>query len=339
MPTRPSLVWLFMALGIATTDLAASGDTVVFDDDSQVNGRLLGIEHGRILIDTRFAGLLRVDPGQVRSLKVDRFIPGLRSVLPPSAQIQMPLPLGPPEPPLPPAPSAEPAAQAATDPEGEFLEKWRFHFELGLNGRSGNTRRIDLNGRAEANRETDQSRLKLFVNGRFGRANGEDNAQEVIGGSEFEWNLNQRLFSFGELTLENDPFEDIDLRINSSLGLGWFVIKQAEQTLKLEGGLGYEHEFFIDGTDTGTPVGNAALDYRLPVTPWLLFETDVEYVPFLNRLNDYRIVSNTSVEIPLDKKENWRIRLGVRNQFDNEPTGQRQELDTFYFANLVLDLE
>ena len=52
---------------------------------------------------------------------------------------------------------------------------------------------------------------------------------------------------------------------------------------------------------------------------------------------DYRVVARTGAEVPIGNKEAWKLRMGVTNEYDNDPQPGVDHLDTKYTLNLVYD--
>jgi hypothetical protein len=42
-----------------------------------------------------------------------------------------------------------------------------------------------------------------------------------------------------------------------------------------------------------------------------------------------------AAEIPLTKDKDWRLRVGVRNNYDGLPEPDIKRLDTYYFLNIA----
>jgi putative salt-induced outer membrane protein YdiY len=216
---------------------------------------------------------------------------------------------------------------------------WTARVELGLSGQTGNTEQLTINGRAQAKRTTDVDRLLAYIQGKYDEQNGERSKNEIMGGLDLEVDLNDRWFVFGKLSLEYDEFEMLDLRARATAGLGYFLIKEEKQELKLRGGAGYQHESFDNGDNADDFVLELGYDYKAKINDKLLFVHGVTYYPTLRSLDDFRIVADTALEIALTDKDDWKLKLGVRNEFDNQPIDDVERLDTFYFLNMVLDIK
>ena len=216
-------------------------------------------------------------------------------------------------------------------------EKWTARIEIGLNGKTGNTERTAFNGRAEALRETDLERLLMYIQGQYAKENGTETTNEIFGGARWERDLTDRWFVFLRTELERDEFEMLDLRATVTGGTGYFFIREATHELKGRLGAGVQHESYQDGTRTNDIIAEAGYDYRLDVLDWFRFTHSLTYYPVLeDPARDYRLLAETAGEIPLGEGI-WKVRAGMRNEYDSMPRPDVERLDTTYFLNLVAE--
>jgi putative salt-induced outer membrane protein YdiY len=227
--------------------------------------------------------------------------------------------------------AAEKAAEAAKP-------KWTFRAEIGLNGQTGNQERFALNGGLSAKRSTLDDRLSIFAAANYAVEDGDRTADEILGGARYEYDLSDRWFVYTGINLEYDQFEDLDLRVQFTAGFGYFIIKQEKQTLKARGGAGFQHESFGNGTNTDQGIAELGVEYDVDINDYLHFSHRTTYFPSFEEIGDYRIVMENAVELPISKEDGWKLRAGIRNEFDDQPVAGIDRLDTFYFMNVAWDL-
>jgi putative salt-induced outer membrane protein YdiY len=221
-----------------------------------------------------------------------------------------------------------------------YEDPWSIRLELGLSGATGNNERLSFDGRAEADRETPDERLNMFAEGHFARDNGERSENEVRGGAKLEVDVSEKTFVFGKTGLEFDEFEDLDLRSRVSAGLGYFFWEKENHVFKGRVGAGYQHESFMNGTTSDQGLLELGYDYRYDFDSGWRFTHNLTCYPTLSDfIGDYRLEVETAGEVPLSDDEIWKLRLGVRNEYDSEPQPGIDKLDTFYFLNFVYDME
>lgn len=223
--------------------------------------------------------------------------------------------------------------------EKKLEDLWSGRFEFGLNGQSGNKDRLAFNGRAETKRETETERLLLYIEGHYAEDDNERSTNEIFGGANLEVDFTQRWFAYGRGKLEFDEFEDLDLRAVITAGVGYFFIQEEDHEWKGRVGVGYQHESFDDGTTEDEAILEIGYDYRKDISEWLGFTHTLTYYPSLtdNPLDSYRLFADAALEIPLTRDKAWKVRTGVRGEYDSEPKEDIEKLDTFYFLNFVYD--
>ena len=217
--------------------------------------------------------------------------------------------------------------------------RWFGRAEFGFTFEDGNTDEVDIHGDFRTTREAELSRLILFLRGKYGETDGIKTDNMLLGGSRYEYDLGERLFTFGQAQLEYDEFEGLDLRLTISGGLGYFFIKSDRQTLRGLAGIGYQHEDFEDGTNTDNILLPLGYEYRLAVRDWFQFRSGLTFYANVTETNDWRFEAENSLEVPIGSTKSWKLRFGVRNDYDNDPLPGIKELDTTVFSTLVYNWE
>lgn len=371
---------------IGLAGLAAS-DQAFLEDGSVLVGAVRGLSEGALRFETSFGGELSIPWAQVRGVATDGVIvaegsdgsrltgrlvvtdgaPGVLDASGATSSLSLRdltaiWPEGE-------APERELAPEpAATVVEVKPRAAWTGRAELGLNGQSGNKERIDVRGGVNLNRATETTRLNLYLRGQYAETNNDRSANEVMGGGRIEWDFSERTYMFAKIDLEQDEFEDLELRTTITTGLGHFFIKREKIELKGWAGAGYEREIFekperqplpavssleeaievavrrevarrLSGGDPDRTMSEAVVElgynYRHDFGANFRFIHGLTYYPSLNDpTGDYRINADTSLEFPLGKDPDWTLRTGVRNEYDAMPQAGVERLDTTYFLNL-----
>ncbi len=218
-------------------------------------------------------------------------------------------------------------------------EPWSATAEFGLNGQTGNSQRLGFRGRGEVRRETDFDRLSVYMQGEFARQDGVRSENEIMGGSKLEVDVTDRWYALGKIDLEFDEFENLDLRTRINAGMGYFVIDKEKEHLKVFGSPGYQHESFMDGRTVDQAIMELGWDYLKQFTPWLLFTQNTTFVPSLSDVNDFRVVADTAGEIPITGDKRWKFKIGMQNEYDNQPAPGVEDTDTTYYANLTVSFQ
>lgn len=326
-------------------------DEVLLTDGSKIIGQVEALTEGKLHVTTDFAGEIIIDAAKIKGITTDKPLSvelksgdravGPLSFTPRTGQAVKTKALGPVNVEMEtvtavwPQGDASPTVVALREQLNKLQNPWSVTLALGIDGQSGNTDRTVVNGRLDIKRTIDNERLFLYGQGRFSHENGQDTVKEVLGGATLEVDIDEQWFVFGRGELEFDKFENLDLRSRIAGGFGYFVIKQPEEELKLRGGIGFQHESFNTGVSDDLAVADLGWDYRKDIAPWLQFNHSVTLLPAFEDINQTRIIMDNAAEIPLNPDKNWKLRVGVRNEYDSMPEPGIKRLDNFYYLNIA----
>lgn len=354
MATRPGAWWALAAgLAVSIAGDTARADTVELADGSSIVGTVVRLTETTLTIETAFAGTLEIPAEQVAGISTDepvsvqlssgdRLIGRLegsgdrqrvRGTEAGDVTVQR---------------RAVSAVWAAGEPSPEELDaqaeldrvtpKWSARLQFGLDGRTGNTERFSLTGRGEVRRRTDQDRMLIYAQANFNQENGVRSEQEYIGGVQYELDISDEWFVYGRGSLENDEFENIDLRTEVLGGVGYSVIREDDHEWRVRVGGGYRHESFTVGENEDEGILELAYNYRIDLNDSVRFVQDARYVPSLGDPGeDYRLELYTGVEVPISADEAWKLVVGMTNEYDNSPAEGVERLETKYFLTLAYD--
>ncbi len=131
-------------------------------------------------------------------------------------------------------------AQSKTDGQ------WRASGGAGLSATSGNSNTTNFTLTAEGERATLADRIAFGANVNYGRskANGvrSTTANKWSSFGQYDYNLSQRVYSFGKLNLEGDELVDLSLRASLAGGLGYKLIDTDTTRFSVFGGAAYSRD-------------------------------------------------------------------------------------------------
>jgi len=232
------------------------------------------------------------------------------------------------------------ARMAALEEElGTYRNPWAGQIELGLSGTTGNSETIETMGRLKLERHTPGDRLDLYLRGRFARSEGRETANQLSSGVKLEVDFSEQWFAFVRGDLETDRIENLSLRVEATGGVGYFWFEREQSLLKTLAGVGYRHETFDNGVIRENLMGELALEYEQAINPWVDFTHASRFRSSFEEAGDFLYAAETAGEIPLNGEKDWKLRIGMLNEYTSKPEGGADRLDTTYFANFVYDFE
>lgn len=336
---------LVLILGAVATLLvsAAQADVIVTKDGSSINGKILGIEGGKITVQTDFAGKITVAQDQVTSINTDEPLylslqdgtTVLGSVSGSSSALTVDSNTGTVSTVV--SDVTESWMRGQKSPTQIAAErKWAYQAAFDLTGKSGNKSSTGLGTNFRATLAGQQDTLAFFARANFQDADGVKSADEARGGVDYSNNFGNDFNWYVRTEFGYDAIKDIDQFFTISAGFGYLITDSDTRKLNVRGGLGYLSENY--GNPAREDTSAASLDLGLTHTETLKWGTWVNratYTPIVEDFGNFRLVYDSSLELPL-KSEGWSVRTGVNFDYNSEVVGTEKELDTTYYVRMVL---
>ena len=370
--THPSIAAL--ALTVLIQAPAAIADIVVTTDGSQLHGEILRVSEEKLEFKTEYAGTLeipleaiehftteeaaavRLDDGNVLVGQVASPEPGAIAVTTSGGVVQ--------------ARTEDVAAVWAVDERDpddvaretalqNQMRRWSYEAAVAIGGRSGNTTRSNIGVNLGATLEGPVDRLEIRGSYHYASEETGPSGQEVNRRSADEAVLAMsytRFFSkhFGwylREEIEYDTFENIAFRSTTAGGITYRIFDRPRHRLETRAGLAYRYESYYDldfdgdgtvdlaeaeASSDNFPGLDFGLDHYWQFAEWGELNNTITYTPSINDLGDYLIDHRSAIDIPLGASDFWKLRLSLSNQYNSQPTGGREKLDTTYALSLLL---
>ena len=217
---------------------------------------------------------------------------------------------------------------------------WSGTMEAGLNGRQGNTERVSVNGGIKVLGKKGLWTVTGHMAGVYGEqeidGRSEVSDNEVKGGCRVQKQIGDGFFSaFGQVNLERDRIEELDLRAvgNGGLGLRW--IKTEELFWETRLGIGYQQAEYESGRRTRSIVGDLTSDVQYKVNAHVDLSQRTTWIPDLDDLAAYRVTSESAAILYFNTARTLFLKSGLQHNYDNQPASTKVErLDTYYFTNV-----
>ncbi len=333
--------------GLLLSLLSSQADTLVLTDGSRIEGELVQIHKGKYHYKTAFAGdpleipqeqvvrlvssdpiVLRTESGEIFEGPAASETEGEVTVRSSSGTVVTPL-------------ETIAAGWMPGDPDPiveDQLRKWAFSVGAGVSGKSGNSENTSISMSANAVLEGPHDRLNIYGSYNYQETDGSRSEDEQIGGMKYTNFFTERLGWYLREELEHDTIEGIDFRSTSAGGLEYKFIDEDRLTLDGNAGLSYRYESYTDPLVEDN--GFAGLDFGLNLmwqfADWGKLNTKLTYTPSIDDFGNYLFTHESTVNFPLGTSDFWIMSLGLTNQYNSEPSPGRDELDTTYFARLIL---
>ena len=222
------------------------------------------------------------------------------------------------------------------DPTLPPSRKWDGEVSIDIAGKTGNSEKFDGGAGIIANLTGPVDLLKLYANATYGRENHNTNTKKYVAGADYEHKLcDTEALWYVNAEVEHQTTSGIRLREEIGTGLGYYLIDEDHSKLRVRAGLTAKSRKFTDGSHDDGFGGEAGLHYEHDIQEWGKWVTDLTYQPSFDSLDDYRILHESSLDIPVLFQYPLALRLGVSNEYNSKIAPGAKRMETSYFAKMV----
>lgn len=229
---------------------------------------------------------------------------------------------------------------SSEDPEIERKRRvWRYSASFDLTGKKGNTDKYQLGTSLVADLISPDDTLRFFLEYEQAETNGNKTEDRTAGGASYEAFFSEVLGWYLRTELETDPIDMIDLRSTTAGGFSYRMLNSEHQTLVARTGLGYRYTAFDhDSEDESSATLDLGLAHTYRFNETFKMKNELKYVPAIDDFSNYRFIHDSGIEVPVGSGENWKIRMGLKNEYHSQ-TAAEENLDTSYYTKMIYSWE
>ena len=341
-----NLLLLTVALLVAGP---ARADRLELTDGSIVFGKLVSAEAGKFKDETAFAGAIEIAQDKIKSFTTAEAVnvgltggntvhgrvvatPGGISVAAtagamsaPTAQVTAVWATG----------ADSPETRAAKELAAKLQRKWAFEASFALAGRTGASEKFGTSLGFKATLGSAQDKLVFAAAAERARDNGVETANREFGSADYSAFFSPDNGWSVRTSLEKDTIKALDLRSTTGFGFDRRLIKNAKQDLDFRLGVNYIYEAYANNTNFGSAGLDIAFLHSYQFAHSKLVNS-ITYTPAFKDFSNYRVHHESAFEMPLAASQ-WKLKLGVANDYQGKPPAGTERLDTTYFTSLLLN--
>ena len=360
---RASLALAAVAFGAAKL----SADVVETKSGARIVGKVTKIDGGAVTVSTDYAGAITIKQSEVTAITTDapiavRLNTGTRidgKVSTSAGAVQI---VG--------ADGnisttvdkvAASWAAGGKDPAIAALERgWAYEAAVDVAGKTGNKEQLATGFSFRATLAGAQDTLQFYSAYDRQVSDGVKSADQFKAGVDYANNFSGRKSWYVRDEGGFDRVKYIELYNVAAVGMGYDFIKEPKQTITGRAGVSFRYESYkanptelarllrppstlnIDTARrlaTKESVKSAGLDFGLAHRLQLdnaVINNRLSYVPSFDDFANFVVTHESSLELPLLSTQ-WKLRLGVANDYNAKPGKGVERLDTTYFTRLVLN--
>ena len=236
------------------------------------------------------------------------------------------------------------AEQAAYDADIDhsrnprLVDLWTGFLDLSFAQSEGNANTKTFTLNTNANRATTRDKIGVYYTQIFSAsdASGKNltTASAKRGGISYNLNVNKRWFAFGQVDMENDQFQDLDLRFSPAGGGGVHIVGTERTQFDAQVGVALNREFFTTGLHrtSGEILMGEEITHKL-FSNSSLHEKLILY-PNVSDSGNYRMNFDTSVSTAVRKWFSWQASFSDR--YLSNPVVGRKKNDVLFTTGVRL---
>ena len=217
----------------------------------------------------------------------------------------------------------------------KLTDFWRGFFDSGLALTAGNAETTTFSNAAGATRQTKRDKINLYftsvyanaetLNASTGETISASTANAIRGGTRYEVNINDKLFTFGFVDLEFDEFQALDLRNVIGGGLGYHIVKNERTAFDFFGGASYNQEFFQNDITRRSAEIVAGETFSYQLNGRTSFNERFAFYPNMTDTGEFRMQFDSTLTTDIFKWLGWNLTFSDR--FLSNPVPGRQKND------------
>lgn len=225
-----------------------------------------------------------------------------------------------------------------TDPQIAALTRtWTYEATADVTGKTGNKEQLGTEFAVRAILKTPQDTLQFYSGYDRQVSDGAKSADQFKAGIDYQNNFSGKYSWYVRDEGGFDRIKDIELYDIAAAGFGYDFIKEVKHVLTGRAGLSFRYEGYKnpatqDVKDAGLDFG---VNHRWEFTNSVLVNA-LTFDPLFSNFSNFRIIHESYYEIPLTDPQ-WKLRVGVGNDYNSKPGAGVKKLDTTYFTRLVLN--
>lgn len=322
MNQKRLLIYIFCSFS------ALFADEIRSQSGSLIKGSIRAVTESQIVIETDFAGTLRVDRDQVAGFSSDDPVfarltaDAVRSDAEQSSAA---------------AESSKKSVAPLCDKIPEIpLRNWNYQMVTQLSGKSGNSEEKAMGMDLSAVLAGKQDELKLYGSYNLKESNGQKSSDERQIGARYTSYFSDPWGWYIRQEFDEDQFKNIQLRSISAVGFSYRKIEDQEKRMGFNAGVSYRHEVYVEDSPDSSNLGlDLGFENFFGASRRFEIHNEFSLVPSIEDMSSYLFTQNSYMDVPLTGSKRWKIRLGLRNDLNSQPTADRKRLDSSYYSSLV----
>lgn len=210
---------------------------------------------------------------------------------------------------------------------------WDHSVALAFSNISGNSDSTSITFSADSALRTDQEEIFLGAGYQFSETDATTRADAIRANAQYNRLLQERRYYGASIGYLRDDFAGVNYRTTPAAILGYYLLKEDDMTLSLEGGPSFTFEE-VGGVRNDYFSMLVAEKFTWVVNEGITFKQSLSGVLDPSRSNNYTLVADAALDVKLNEKIAWR--LAASWAYDNVAAAGREKGDTTITSGLSM---
>ena len=211
---------------------------------------------------------------------------------------------------------------------------WCSTVTVGLTVTEGNVNSVLTTGKIFTERKSRRNDLTLGADGAYGQVSGIQNANSVHGCTQDnQLFIDDKWYGYGRVDALHDAIANIEYRVTTSVGAGYYFIKNNSTTLSSEAGPSFLTEK-LDSQTHNYPSARLAENLEHKIDEHAKIWENIEFLPPLTFPDAFLINAEVGVETPLTKT--LSLQTYLQDNYQNVPAPGFKPNDLKLVSGLVM---
>ena len=197
------------------------------------------------------------------------------------------------------------------------VDHWKGMVSIMGGFKTGNKDSIDFAGKSQATYTNETNEATLKADAAYGTVDDELETMEVHGGANSRVYFSDNGYLVGDILMEHDQLEDVDLRVDSTLGAGYRWFDTERTRLLTDLGVGINYELYDEIGGEIEPSLRLGLEYTQKFFEQSAFTQNIIMYPSMGTIGEFRLLADTAFLTPLNDSLAWTLNL--INEYDSAP--------------------
>jgi putative salt-induced outer membrane protein YdiY len=219
-----------------------------------------------------------------------------------------------------------------------ILSDWERRFDLGIAGRAGKSKNMQINAGFTADFEDEQSRISHKTAYYRSESDGELSAHSLYSQFNKDWLQNDsEWFYFAGGKIDFDEFKDWDYRLSGNGGMGYDIYDTETFLLSGRAGLGFS-QTFGGAREEFIPEGLLGIDAKWDISEVQEVKFSNTLYPNLKESSEFRNLTSLDWTLDLTAVSDVALKVGLLNEYDSATEDGISKNDFKYTVSLSWSL-